>query len=215
MSSQEHRIKIEQLLRQLEQVVEEDSSEALTSHRSTQPDDQAAEVRGDHAQGHAAQGNDDDAATEEPLSKLARACMESAERASGGRERGGDGVVDDNDENDEDSDDEEDGDDSMGMDDAGGERDFVVHQMAPGHRDGGHEGAAGSGGAAESRSTDADQRSQVAAISFVWSMAHRVSLPSTKPACSASHIHGYPAPCAQKAVAHALLPRMRCMRDKS
>ena len=71
-------VKIEQLLRQLEQVVEEDSSEALSSHRSTQPDDQAAEVRGDHAQGHAAQGNDDDAATEEPLSKLARACMESA-----------------------------------------------------------------------------------------------------------------------------------------
>lgn len=153
MSSQEGRIKIEHLLRQLEHVVEVDWPEAPT--HGTVPDDRGRNEKGEKVQGKEPQKNEH-AAPEEPLAQLARACsLESAEQASANR-RAGDAAI--GAEEDSDAEVGSDEDDEDGGEGGADERDFVVDEEDY------EGGAAGSGGSASRQGTDADRRSQVAGL---------------------------------------------------
>lgn len=156
MSSQEGRIKIEHLLRQLEHAVQVDRPEA-PSH-GTVPD--CSDDRGGNADKVPEKGKEpqktEHAAPEEPLAKLARACsLESAEQASANR-RAGDAAIG----ADEDSDAEvgSDEDDEDGREEGSDERDFVMDEEDY------EGGASGSGESASRRGADADRRSQVAVL---------------------------------------------------
>jgi hypothetical protein len=153
MSSQEDRIKIEHLLRQLEHAVEVDWPKAPSN--GTVPDDPGGPTPGDKVPGKETHKNEH-AAPEEPLAQLARACsLESAEQASANR-RAGDVAI--GAEDDSDAEVGSDEDDEDGGEEGADERDFVMDEEDC------EGGASGSGGSASRRGADADRRSQVAAL---------------------------------------------------